>query len=264
MLDLLAPRVLKKHGTRLERDFELDAKTLRRCRTAAERALRGGHALTRPELYAVLEKAGIATGGGRGLHIIFALAHEQVLCFGARRGKQPAFVLLDEWIEPSQPKPREEALGELARRYFTSHGPATAADLAWWSGLTMKEAHEAMAFAGAIAEPRTRSSRRVHLLPPFDEFTVAYKDRGAILDPAFARRLNAGGGMLNAVLVIDGIVTGTWKRTLRGDAVEVAIEPFRTLDEKETRAVEREAARYARFLEKSLLIFPKTTFRRPV
>jgi hypothetical protein len=248
MLDLLAPRALQRHRRRLERDFDLDARALQRCSTVAERALRDGHALTRTELYAALERARISTSNGRGLQIIFALAHQQLLCFGARRGKQQTFVLLDEWLPPSKPRTREEALAELARRYLASHGPATAADFAWWSGLTSREASEAIALAGPQREPRTRIRKRVFLLPPFDEFTVAYRDRTDILDPAFAKRVNAGGGMLNAVVVIDGLVSGTWKRTIRGKSVAIDVSPFRTLDARELRGVEEEKERYARFL----------------
>jgi hypothetical protein len=90
--------------------------------------------------------------------------------------------------------------------------------------------------------------KSLHLLPPFDEYTVAYKDRTAILDPSFAKRVNAGGGILNAVVIIDGTVTGTWKRTLRRDTVDVTLAPFRPLTARETRAVDREIARYAAFL----------------
>jgi hypothetical protein len=95
---------------------------------------------------------------------------------------------------------------------------------------------------GAAAPPS------VHLLPPFDEYTVAYKDRAAILDPAFARRLNAGGGLINAVVVVNGRVAGNWKRSIAGHTVAVTVSPFQPLTKREARAVEREAARYAAFL----------------
>jgi hypothetical protein len=251
MLELLAPRVLSRHRARLQHDFELDPRTLRRARTSIERALQGGNALTRPEIYALLEKARISTRNSRGLHILFALAHEHLICFGARRGKQPTFVLLDEWLPATKPRPREDALVELARRYCTGHGPATAADFAWWSGLTLKEANEGLALADGPCGSFTKSNGAkpsVHLLPPFDEYTVAYKDRGAIIDPAFARRVNTGGGMLNAVLVVNGLVAGTWKRDLRGDSVDIVISPFRTLTARETAALEKEGARYGKFL----------------
>jgi len=245
MLELLAPRVLARHRPRIEREFELDPKTLRRARTVAERALRGA-VLTRAELYAALDRGRVATGAGRGLQIVFVLAQERVLCFGARG----SFALLDDWVPPSPPKPREEALAELARRYFQSHAPATVADFAWWSGLTVKEAKEAIALSGVDIDGDGAAAipPAVHLLPPFDEYTVAYKDRSAILAPAFAKRLNAGSGMLNAVVAIDGVIAGNWKRTIARDSVIVDVAPFRPVPRRERRAVEEAAARYAAFL----------------
>jgi hypothetical protein len=285
MLELLAPRVLERHRKYLEREFEVDVKTFGRCRKLAERALRGGNILTRSEMYALFDKAGIATTGSRGLRILFALAHERIICFGSRRGKQPTFVLLDDWLPASGSKSREEALGELARRYFTSHGPATAADFGWWSGLTTKEVNEAIALASEALDherindqtlwfsrspkrvaleqtdirqrakrnpPTTdnaRSAKTVQLLPPFDEYTVAYKSRHSILDTRFAKRLTSGWGMLSAVVVIDGRVVGNWKRALRGrDAVVIDVSPFRAITARERRALENDAADYATFL----------------
>jgi hypothetical protein len=251
MLELLAPRVLSRHRAMLERNFEIDERTLRRCRTMVERALRGGNALTRPEIYALFEKARIATQASRGLHILFALAHEHLICFGPRRGKQPAFVLLDEWLPAAKSKPRQEALAELARRYLAGHGPATVTDFVWWSGLTTKEANEGMALADVKTDSvavTTRAKLNVQLLPPFDEYTVAYKDRSAVIDPAFAKRVNAGGGMINAIVVVNGIVAGSWKRTLRGTSVDITVSPFRALTAREMRALDKEGARYAKFL----------------
>jgi hypothetical protein len=250
MLALLAPRVLSRSRARLERDFELDPRTLRRCRTIVEGALEGGKSMTRPELYARLDKARIATGSSRGLHILFALAHERLLCFGARRGKQPTFVLLDEWLPAAKPRPRDESLAELARRYALGHAPATIADFAWWSGLTAKEGNEAVALAGVRLDDcaSARETPSVHLLPPFDEYTVAYKDRSAIVDPAFAKRVNAGGGMLNAIVVVNGRVAGTWKRDLRGNDVVIRVSTFAELPASAMRALEREAERYAKFV----------------
>lgn len=247
ILELLSPRVIQRSRGRLEREFDLGARVLRRSRTLVERALAGGNALTRPEIYAMLEKARIATGASRGLHILYALAHERVICFGARRGKQPTFVLLDEWVPVAKSKPREEALAEIARRYFASHGPATIEDFMWWTGLTKKEASEAMALAGPLPVASGPLPKGAHLLPPFDEYTVAYKDRSAILDASFAKRVNAGGGILNAIVVVNGIVVGTWKRTL-GKSVDIAISPFGELSARDLRAIEQAKTRYLRFL----------------
>lgn len=246
MLELLAPAVLARHRARLEREFDLDAKVIRRSRTVVERALSGGRALARSEIYAALENARIATGASRGLHILFALAHERVLCFGARRGKQPTFVLLDEWLEPTPPKTRDEALAELARRYFVGHAPATVADFAWWSGLSVADAKRAVEMCGPVTEPPAAKTRTAHLLPPYDEFTVAYRDRSVIVEPAFAK------GILNSVVVIDGRVAGHWTRTLRGDSVAIDVTPFAPLGTRDARAVERAGERYGAFLQRSV------------
>ncbi|HEX2831574.1 MAG TPA: winged helix DNA-binding domain-containing protein [Thermoanaerobaculia bacterium] len=244
MLSLLAPRALARHRKRLEGDFGLDAKALRRCRDVAARALTG-NALTRAELYASLEKSKITTTNGRGLQILFALAQEQVLCFGARRGKQPTFVLLDEWLASTSSG--EGDLRELAKRYLASHGPATAHDFAWWAGVTPREARDACA---GIAQPesRQRKSSSVRLLPAFDEYTVAYRDRTPIVEPELVRRINNGGGMISAVVLIDGRVTGTWKRTLGKNDVTLEVTTFRTLHPRALQQLQKEADRYAKFL----------------
>lgn len=120
----------------------------------------------------------------------------------------------------------------------------------WWSGLAKREAGEAIALAALDVDRAIPAARKatVHLLPPFDEYTVGYKNRSAVIDPSFAKKVNAGGGIINAIVVIDGIVAGSWKRTLRGRSVELRVTPFRALRDSERRGVEQEAARYARFL----------------
>ena len=88
-----------------------------------------------PGRLAVLERGGVSPAGQRGFHILSHLAQQGLICFGPREGRQPTFVLLEEWL-PMTPEPsRVEGLATLARRYFRSHGPATVRDFAWWTGL---------------------------------------------------------------------------------------------------------------------------------
>lgn len=139
MLKLLTPRVIASNAGRLAQ-LELDDGIVARCKELFERVLRGGEHLTRDGMYKALEKARISTANGRGLQILWRVAQEGGICFGARQGKQPTFVLLDEWVPQTKPKERDEALADLAQRYFTSHGPATVQDFAWWSGLRITDA----------------------------------------------------------------------------------------------------------------------------
>jgi hypothetical protein len=138
MLDLLAPKVVTGAAGRF-RALDLDDATIARARRVLAKRLQGAP-LTRPAVYDVLERAKISTVGQRGIHILWRLAHECLLCFGPREGKQQTFVLFDEWLPRAKRLPREEALAELAWRYFTGHGPATVTDFAWWSGLKLSDA----------------------------------------------------------------------------------------------------------------------------
>ncbi|MGH9937628.1 MAG: DNA glycosylase AlkZ-like family protein, partial [Blastocatellia bacterium] len=51
--------------------------------------------------------------------------------------------------------------------------------------------------------------------------TVAYKDRGAVLDPKYTKQANSGNGIIYPTIVVDGRVVGTWKRTLKKDALVI-------------------------------------------
>jgi hypothetical protein len=256
MLELLAVRGLGKQTAR-HRELQIDAKVLARARTLFERALAGGRALTRPELYAVLARGKIAPDGQRGIHILGTLAMQRVLCFGAPRGKQQTFVLFDEWVAPAPVRDRDDALGEVARRYMTSHGPASAADLAWWAGITLGDARRGLDIArgdlkvedglwrghdGGARPARAKGS--VLLLPPYDEYTVAYRDRSAILDPALAAATR--NGIFSPVVVVDGRIAGTWRRTTTARAVTIAVE----LTGRAPRGLAAEVVRYGTFVGK--------------
>jgi hypothetical protein len=262
MLELLTARVVAASAGRLERGYGLDDKVFGRSREIVGRALEGGRRLTRDAMYRTLELAGISTSGGRGLHITWRLAHDRLICFGPREGRQQTFVLLDEWTPRPKRLARDEALAELARRYFTSHGPATVQDFVWWSGLLLSDATRGLDlasgnlasvdFAGRRywASPSTeacRASTRAFLLPAFDEYTVAYRDRAALVGPAHAHR--AGGlDILRPAIVVGGRVVGTWARTLGRDSVSCDVQPFTPLGPTARRAVSAATRRYAAFL----------------
>jgi Winged helix DNA-binding domain len=265
MLELMTPRVVAASAGRLEKQYGLDEKAFGRSREAVTRELEGGRRLTRDALYRTLESARISTGDGRGLHITWRMAHDGLICFGPREGKRQTFVLLDEWVPGAKRMARDEALAELARRYFTSHGPATVHDFAWWSGLLLSDASAGLAMAsGALVSvdladrkywtapsaPPAGSSPRAFLLPAFDEYTVAYRDRAPVLEPGPARRAD-GMDVLRPAIVLNGRVVGTWARTLGKDSVEVAVSPFTRLGTTARRAAAAAARRYAAFLERS-------------
>jgi hypothetical protein len=263
LLMLTAERTMRGAAGR-HRQLGLSEEDFSRSRKALVKDLEGGRRLERHAAYAVLEAAGVSTEGQRGIHILGRLALEGVLCIGPRQGKQPTFVLLDEWVPQSRKLDRDEALAELARRYFTSHGPATLADFAWWSGLTATEARAGLeAVSGELARDEFNaatywfapSEERVeidspvaHLLPVYDEYTVGYKDRLAFLPPEFAARPDAGNGIFRPPILIDGQIVGTWTRTLKKGKVLISHNLFRPLAVGEQEALQTAAERYGTFL----------------
>lgn len=265
MSALMAPRVIANNKSRLQREFDLDDAVLARCRKTLVKALRDGQRLTRSDVYAKLEEAGISTARQRGIHITGRLAQEGLLCLGPRADKQPTFVLLDEWIPDSRTMEREQALAELARRYFHSHGPATAQDFAWWSGLTVKDVQLAIELAAADlaqeiiggrlylhsgVEPESAEdvSGDPHLLPSFDEYLVAYKDRSEAVEARFSQQVIGINGLFNAGIVVGGRIVGTWKRSIDKAGVTVELSPFRALLKKELKSLEKAARRYGDFI----------------
>ena len=228
-----------------QRQLELTPEVLARGHDLAAAALSGGRALTRRELFAVWEEAGIATGGQRGVHLVRHLAHEGVLCLGpVRGGGRQRFVLLEEWVPRPRALDREEALAELALRYFRSHGPATVADLARWTKLSLTDARaglaavrgelDALVVGGteylmdpgtpALLDRHRERARGVLLLPGFDEYMLGYGDRTAALPAEHADAIVPGGnGVFRATVVSDGQVVGTWRK---GTGGRVEATPF--------------------------------------
>jgi len=263
MLALTAPRVHAANGPRY-RALGLDAATVSKATGVLARALEGGRQLTRDELRAVLARARIDTGGQRMAYILMHAELDAVICSGPRRGKQFTYALLEERAPRARRLSRADALAELARRYFHSRGPATVQDFAKWSGMTVADARagaEAAAprlrqvGAGGAAcwsgppAPRGRGARpTAHLLSIYDEYISSYRDRSAICEPAHARRLLGMGAALGYVVVVDGRIAGTWKRTLEKETVRIQLTPFRRLDRAEQAAVATAATRYTAFL----------------
>ena len=263
MLALVTPRLVARSATR-HRQLGLDAATFRRSNGALEKALRDGNHLTRDELAAALRSVGISTAGQRLAHLLARAELDALICAGARRGKQSTYALLDHRApNPPASFARDEALAELARCYFRSRGPATIGDFTWWSGLTASDSRDGLESVKSTlvsdvvegqtywrtGEPHTTiPSTAAYLLPAFDEYLVAYQHRDAVLDPKHVKRLNAGGGMLDPCVVLDGYVIGTWRRVFVRTTVAIEIDLFKTPTSRELRAILVAAERYGKFL----------------
>ena len=261
MLELTAPRVNSRCGPNY-RKYELDASTFKRVNNVLTKALQGGKHLTRSALKGELNKAGVASDDTvRLAHILLRAELDGVVCSGPRIGKQFTYALLDERVPAAGALNRDEALAELTRRYFTSHGPATLQDFVWWSGLTAADARHGVALIHrdireAVVDEKVywssrsgstakRSSKRLaHLLPAYDEYFVAYKDRHIGVDQPSVTTW----GLLGPTVIVDGVVVGTWKSTIDKNLVKIALMPARVLKKPETLPITRAAEQYASFL----------------
>jgi hypothetical protein len=262
LLRLTGPRIRAGMASR-HRVLELDAATITRACSAFEAALGGGRHLTRAELGEVLTGSGISPEGQRVPHLLTCAELEGLVTSGPRRGRQFTWALFDERAPRIVSFDREAVKADLAGRYFRSHGPAQLRDFTWWSGLSAREARKAIDLVPALRREtvdgkeywsgegagRSPSSElTAHLLPNFDEFLVAYRDRSAALEPGleYDPSLLSFGNILSNVVLVGGKVRGAWRKKARG-GVDLAL--FGALSAAERGAVE-EAAKAARtFLE---------------
>src|SRR5262245_36023282 len=261
LLALTAPRV-HSINAHMYRKLELDDMIFKRSNATLAKALRDGQALTRDELRSVLERAGVAVNGDLRMSYLMMRAElDAIVCSGPRRGKQFTYALLDERTPQPRTLARDEALVELARRYFVSRGPATVQDFAKWSGLTVIDARSGLEgvkrqlqcevvadrsywFPTSIPNAGN-ASPNAHLLSIYDEYISGYKDRSALVQKSHAAKLSGLGNALSYIVVIDGQIVGTWKRTITKSAMTIETNVFKRLTAAEKQAVEVAAQRYA-------------------
>jgi len=263
MLALTGPRISRAMST-YHRRLELDTTVFRKSEKAIAGALRGGAQLTRQELKAALQRAGVNADGAQRLAFLTIQAEtDAVMCSGGRRGNQFTYALLDDRVPATRTLSRDAALAELTRRYFTSHGPAQLHDFAWWSGLTVADARSGLEMAGRELSSDTLDGRtywsaaktvralprpqQAHLLGLYDEYLIAYKDRGAARDRSRGTRTTAW-DPFSAPVILGGRVIGGWKKKIAGERVVAKVTPLGPLGRRETRAVEDAADRYAAFV----------------
>src|SRR5260221_7004814 len=265
MLELTAPRV-NALSAYYYRRLELDDAIFARSNAVVTKALQGGNQLTRAELGSVLKKAGMATHDLLRLTYMVGRAElDGLICSGAKRGKQFTYALLDERAPQTKTLARDEALAELAKRFFTRHGQATLKEYVGWSGLPTADAraglemikpsltHEdvdgKMYWFAATNPPPKSDAPAVYLLPDYDEYSVGYADRSAVFDEQHTDKLDARGSILAQYsIVVGGKIVGTWKRTYKKGAVAIATTLFTALTDPEEQAFVAATERYGKYL----------------
>lgn len=239
MLQLMAAKGVRA-GLAHAKQLGVNDEIMTKAETVFTAALTGGKQLTRGAMMQCLISAGIDTTAQRGYLLLRHFSQTGLLCLASAEGKQQTFALLEEWVPSLKSLEKEEALAEIASRYFVSHGPATIRDFSNWTGLTMSDAKTAL----EMVKPHLLSeiidgdefyfssnsfpaASGVHLLPGFDEYFLGYKDRGHIISSQHAAKVVPGGnGIFKPMIVSSGQIIGTWKRTLKKARVSLTYDFF--------------------------------------
>lgn len=239
---LLSPGSIRANERR-SAQLGLDEKTYRRAMELIDAALAGGRALSRAALKQALARGGVDSDGQRMVYLLARATAEGLICEGPLDGRYATYVRVEDWLGTT-PRAAGDRAGDLNRlvvRYLDAYGPATPEDLAAWSGLAMGECREAFRTAElsevSIAGRTAWITGELHgdgpvparLLPSFDTFLLGYRYRDLHLRPEHAVRVNAGGGIVKPVLLVDGRVAGTWRLIRRANGAKVSIQPFAAL-----------------------------------
>ena len=243
LVGLLGP-IFAARGRPRRRALGLDDAVCERALGALRDVLAGDGPQTRA---ALAERLPIPAEGQAPAHLLAYAAMRGLVCRGPLAGREPTYVLLDEWLGGAAAGPVDEegAAAELARRYLAGHRPASADDLAAWSGIGLRRARQALADVegGAASRAGASSRRRVALLGHFDPYLLGYASRDLVLDRRFAKRIQSGGGFVGPAVLVDGRVVGTWRR-----GTADWLEPFEALDADVVASLRRERADVERFL----------------
>ena len=270
LLSLLGPIFIA--GDRKRRtELGLDEATCIMLIAALRKILADQGPLTRAEIVEQLAaRTGIRLEGQAAPHLLARAAFEGVICLGPDRGTKPTYALLTDWIDSKHmiSLSRDAACAELARRYLAAYGPAEAHDFASWSGLPISDVRAGLKgiapdlidveVAGRPAwmlkehlawlDEFPAQTSIVRLLPAFDTYLLGYRSRDMVVSPRYARRINAGGGMIAPTLVVNGRAAAIWKLKRQRSGADVVLEPFEELASEIQPALEAEVQHIGRFL----------------
>jgi hypothetical protein len=203
------------------------------------------------------------------VYLLHLVAARGVVCYGPNRGKEPTFVRADAWIPQWQDVATEQAEGILLRKYLQAFGPATATDFALWTGMTLTEAREIWAreqatfaavnvegWAAAVLQEdidellHTEFERPlVRLLPHFDSFLLAHKERDHLVGTKNRPKIYRAQGWIAPVVLVDGRAAAVWEYTRNGKRLQVKVENFGSISKRVTAQIQEEAQDLGRFLE---------------
>ncbi|AFD08666.1 winged helix DNA-binding domain-containing protein [Solitalea canadensis] len=263
MLDLVAPGIISKFKSR-HRELGLTPDVLAKAEKVIVTMLSGDKVISRKNLFEELELNGVATKDQKGIHLMLWASYNKLICHGPTEGKQFTYTLYDDWIAKNGTIPREEALAKLALRYFTGHGPATLQDFMWWSGLGVNDTKKGLEAVRSqllietvegqeyFMQPELpelkKTSVKAFLLPAFDEFYLAYKNRNISLESHHHSTVASVNGIFFPTIVVGNRIVGLWKKEIKKNSVLIDLKAFIELKNSQKDLIAKAAKDYGRFL----------------
>lgn len=231
-----------------------------------EKALAGNKHLTKEEISGIFDKKNIEKDYGIINMILGRAEMEGIICNGKIINNKQTYTLLEEWVPKKNSITKEEALERLARKFFSSHSPATLQDFAWWSGLTVGESKQALEFIknDFISEEingrifwikndfiiSKDNNTSALLLPPFDEFVVSYKDRSEIIEDHHYSKVMTKNGLFSPTIMLNGKIVGSWKKIKKNNKIQIELSFFEKTSQKTKSLFKKEIKRVETFYNK--------------
>lgn len=240
---------------------------LHKCFLTIEKMLEGGKSMGKAAIAEALSREGMKTDAPHINRIMAFAEAEGIVCSGVPEKGKHTYALLDERVPATAGTTSEEALARLAQMYFRSHSPASAADFTWWSGLSATEAklavrtiqdelktekfngRELLVHTSHLSAKAGRKHGTTHLLPPFDEYLISYKDRSDVLDAGYFPKAFNNFGIFYPVILHKGQVTGNWIRRAGKGMPKAGISFFSDRDRIPDEDITAACARYRSFME---------------
>lgn len=226
--------------------------------------LEGNNHLTRREIAENFNKAGIQTDISRMIHFMYRAEIEGIVCSGADKDRQQTYALINERVKQVKILNTDEALAELATKYFKSHSPASLQDFNWWSGLSITDCKHAIYLIDSdlIKEKTSTSVLFIHnsidikpkfadcicLLPSFDEFLISYKNRDSVIDKANQPEAFTKNGIFRPVIMYNGKIVGTWDKSLSKSKAEIKVSLFNAKTKIDSELLEKAKNKYLSFV----------------
>ncbi len=207
------------------------------------------------------------------------LVREGIACHGPDEGSESRFVHRESWLPKmkwSPPAPKK-SFAEIAVRYLSAYGPAEPRDLAHWYGTTVTKATKWIESTGERCQaididsrtffynrddaeelnvkPPPPSDWPVRLLYHFDPMVLGTKDKWWLIDEAHYKKVWRGSAHVNAVVLVRGRISGTWRYERKSKGLRVQVQPFDKFSKTVQRAIEKQANCLADFLDSPLADF---------